>query len=46
VLDDAGDRVAQIEKHWSQIVGPERSAATCRTLQELLDTLTSSHDGA
>jgi hypothetical protein len=45
VLDDAGDRVAQIEKHWSQIVGPERFAATCRTLQELLDTLTS-HDGA
>lgn len=38
-LDDAGDRVAQIEEHWSQIVGPERFAETCRTMQELLDTL-------
>jgi hypothetical protein len=42
-LADAGDRVAQIEQHWSQIVGPERFAATCRTLQELLDTLTSNN---
>jgi len=45
-LDDAGDRVAQIEEHWSQIVGPERFADTCRTLQELLDTLTASNDQA
>jgi DNA-binding MarR family transcriptional regulator len=43
-LDDAGDRVAQIEEHWSQIVGPERFAGTCRTLQELLDALTGSID--
>jgi len=45
-LDDAGDRVAQIEEHWSQIAGPERFASTCRTLQDLLDTLTRRTDGA
>jgi DNA-binding MarR family transcriptional regulator len=45
-LDDAGDRVAQIEQHWSQIVGPKRFADACRTLQELVDTLTSGNGGA
>ena len=45
-LDDAGDRVAQIEEHWSQIVGPERFADTCRTLQDLLDALNGSNDAA
>lgn len=45
-LEDAGDRVAQIEQQWAQIVGPERFADTCRTLQELLDALTSSDDRA
>ena len=45
-LDDAGDRVAQIEQHWSQIVGPERFADTCRTLQDLLDALNGSNDAA
>ena len=45
-LDDARDRVAWIEEHWSQIAGPERFADTCRTLQELLDTLTASNDEA
>ncbi len=44
-LHDAGDRVAQIEEHWSRIVGPERFASACRALQELLDTLTSSGNG-
>ena len=44
-LDDAGDRVAQIEEHWAQIAGPARFADTCSTLQELLDALTSSNDG-
>jgi DNA-binding MarR family transcriptional regulator len=38
-LDDAGDRVAKIERHWSGLVGPDRFAAACRTLQELLDVL-------
>ena len=38
-LDDAGNRVADIELHWSQIVGPVRFADTCHTLQQLLDTL-------
>lgn len=44
-LDDAGNRVAQIEEHWSRIAGPDRFASACRTLQELLDTLTSSGNG-
>lgn len=38
-LDDAGNRVAEIEQHWSQIVGEARFAGICRTLQELLDAL-------
>jgi hypothetical protein len=38
-------RVAEIQQYWSQIVGPERFAATCLTLQDLLDTLTSSNNG-
>ena len=41
----ANGRVAAIEYHWSQIVGPERFVVTCCTLQELLDTLTSSNHG-
>jgi DNA-binding MarR family transcriptional regulator len=41
VLDDAGDRVAQIEQHWAQLIGPDRFADTGRALQELLDKLTS-----
>jgi len=45
-LDDAGDRVAQIEEHWSHLAGPVRFAEACRTLQDLLDTLTGSDDGA
>jgi DNA-binding MarR family transcriptional regulator len=39
-LDDAGDRVAQIEQHWAQLLGPARFADTCRALQQLLDKLT------
>ncbi len=39
-LDDAGDRVAQIEQHWAQLLGPARFADTCHALQELLDKLT------
>jgi DNA-binding MarR family transcriptional regulator len=45
-LDDAGDRVAQIEQHWSQIVGPERFGEACRTLQAVLDMLTSGNGRA
>jgi DNA-binding MarR family transcriptional regulator len=40
VLDDAGDRVAEIEQHWAQLIGPDRFADTGRALQELLDKLT------
>ena len=44
-LNDAGDRVAEIEQHWSRTVGPERFAEACRTLQDLLDTLTGRNEG-
>jgi hypothetical protein len=44
-LADADDQVAEIEQHWSRIVGPERFGGRWRTLQELLDTLTSSNHG-
>jgi DNA-binding MarR family transcriptional regulator len=39
-LEDAGDRVAEIEQYWSQIAGPKRFDAACRTMQDLLDALT------
>src|SRR5215211_4612139 len=38
-LDDAGNRVAEIEQHWSEIVGAARFADASRTLQELVDKL-------
>ena len=44
-LDDAGDEVAQLEQRWAHIAGPQRFADTCRTLQDLLDTLTSNTNG-
>jgi len=39
-LDDAGDRVAEIEQRWAQVIGSARFANTCRALQQLLDELT------
>lgn len=39
-LRDARDRVAEIEQHWSGLVGSDRFAASCLTLQDLLDALT------
>jgi DNA-binding MarR family transcriptional regulator len=39
-LEDAGDRVAEIEQYWAQIAGPKRFDAACRTMQDLLDALT------
>jgi DNA-binding MarR family transcriptional regulator len=39
-LDDASDRVAEIERRWAQLLGPDRFADACRALQELLDELT------
>ena len=41
VLDDAGDRVAEIEQHWRELLGAGRFDAMCRTMQDLLDRLTS-----
>jgi len=40
-LDDAGDRVAEIEEHWRELLSPGRFDAMCRTMQDLLDRLTS-----
>ena len=40
VLDDAGDRVAEIEQHWRELLGAGRFDAMCRTMQDLLDGLT------
>jgi DNA-binding MarR family transcriptional regulator len=45
-LDDAGDRVAEIEQHWAEIVGAARFADACHTLQELLDKLHSEKNNA
>jgi DNA-binding MarR family transcriptional regulator len=36
-LSDAGDRVAEIEHHWSGLVGRARFDAMCHCLQDLLD---------
>jgi DNA-binding MarR family transcriptional regulator len=38
-LDDAGNRVAEIEGHWADIVGRESFGDACRTLQQILDAL-------
>ncbi len=34
-----GDRVADIEQHWSTLVGPSDFVQMCRTMQHLLDEL-------
>lgn len=39
LLADAGDRVADIEERWGEIVGPTEFAQMCRMMQLLLDTL-------
>jgi len=46
VLADAGDRVAEIEERWSQIVGTRKFADACRTLQNLLDGIERTHGAA
>ncbi|HMM96237.1 MarR family transcriptional regulator [Phycicoccus sp.] len=38
-LHDAGTRVAEIERHWSDLVGNARFADACATLQAILDEL-------
>ena len=39
-LNDAGDRVAEIEQHWAALVEPGDFTQACRTLQQLLTSLT------
>lgn len=36
-LDDAGDRVAEIEEHWGELVGRAEFNNACMTLQRLLE---------
>lgn len=38
-LDDAGDRVAEIEQRWGELVGRAEFNDACRTLQRLLDVV-------
>lgn len=42
-LDDAGDRIAEIEQRWAELVGHARFNHACLTLQQLLDA-TANHD--
>jgi DNA-binding MarR family transcriptional regulator len=42
-LNDAGDRVAEIEQHWAQLIGDTEFHAACRTLQRILDRTTASN---
>ena len=44
-LDDAGDKVAEIEEHWRELLSPGRFDAMCRTMQDLLGRLTSTTAG-
>jgi DNA-binding MarR family transcriptional regulator len=44
-LDDADDRVAEIEQHWRELLGAGRFDAMCRTVQDLLDRLTARTGG-
>lgn len=39
LLNDAGDRVAEIEQHWADIVGSDEFTDACRILQSLLTGL-------
>lgn len=39
LLADAGDRVADMEARWSELVGAEDFAQMCATMQRLLDAL-------
>jgi DNA-binding MarR family transcriptional regulator len=39
LMADAGDRVADIERRWSKLVGSKNFAQMSRTMQRLLDEL-------
>jgi DNA-binding MarR family transcriptional regulator len=43
-LDDAGDRVAEIEQLWAHLVGPAEFERACRVLDDLLRRLADSKD--
>lgn len=39
LLADAGDRVAEIERRWAEVLGPGEFARMCEAMQRLLDVL-------
>jgi DNA-binding MarR family transcriptional regulator len=38
-LNDAGDRVAEIERQWAELLGEARFQRTCRSMQALLNEI-------
>ena len=42
-LAAAGDRVAEIEEHWADLIGRDRFAGICQAMQDLLDALDADH---
>jgi DNA-binding MarR family transcriptional regulator len=46
LLADAGDRVAEIEQHWAEVVGREEFERTCRVLARLLEALAPAGEGS
>jgi DNA-binding MarR family transcriptional regulator len=43
-LNDAGNRVAEIEQHWRGVLGEQRFDNMCMTMQDLLNDLPSQTD--
>jgi DNA-binding MarR family transcriptional regulator len=39
-LNDAGDRVAEIEEHWAQLIGHDEFHTACQSLQHILNAVT------
>ncbi len=46
LLDDAGDRVAEIEQHWGELVGQDEFERACQVLARLLGILTTASGGS
>jgi DNA-binding MarR family transcriptional regulator len=42
-LAAAGDRVAEIEEHWANLIGRDQFGDACRAMQDLLDALDPDH---
>ena len=44
-LNDAGDRVAEIERHWAVLIGAARFHTTCQSMQDLLNEIERGRSG-